>query len=51
MFWHRRAPCDHPEPRQVVVQVVITDAAGDVRAVRESAFYVACEHFERESVV
>ena len=51
MFWRRREPCDHPQPRQVVVQVVITDAAGDVRAVRESAFDVACEHWERENVI
>jgi hypothetical protein len=51
MFWRRREPCDHPEPRQIVVQVVITDAAGNVRAVREAEAYIACEHFERENVI
>jgi len=31
--------------------VVITDAAGDVRAVRESTYTVACEHWERRNVI
>ena len=45
--WHRRHFCEHPEPRQVTVQVVITDAAGDVRAVESRSTWVACEHWER----
>jgi hypothetical protein len=48
MRWHRRRPCDHPEPREIVVQVVITDAAGNVRAVREAATWITCEHWEAE---
>lgn len=47
MNWHRRHPCDHPAPRRVVVQVVITDAAGNVRAVAEAGTWIACEHWQQ----
>lgn len=45
--WHRREHCDHPEPRRVTATVVITDAAGNVRAVAQRSTWVSCEHWER----
>jgi hypothetical protein len=48
MRWHRREPCDHPEPREVTVEAVITDADGNVRAVRSATVPVICEHWYRE---
>jgi hypothetical protein len=32
---------------RVTVQVVITDAGGNVRAVQERSTWVACEHWEQ----
>jgi hypothetical protein len=51
MFWRRREPCDHPGPETVTVTVVITDAAGDVRAVRDAPAEIRCEHWDRENVI
>jgi hypothetical protein len=50
MAWHRRRhpECEHPLPAETIVQVVITDAAGNVRAVREAAVLIQCGHWERE---
>jgi hypothetical protein len=48
MLWRHHRPCDHPDPREVVVQVVITDGAGNVRAVREAVTWISCEHWRVE---
>jgi hypothetical protein len=37
MWWHK--PCDCP-PLPVIATTTITDAAGNVRAVREGQFFV-----------
>lgn len=50
MRWFRRHPCHHPEPREVELQVVITGADGNVRAVRVARTVVICEHWEAEGM-
>ena len=47
MTWLRRRPCDHQPPRRLVVQVVVTDPAGNVRAVAEAGTWIVCEHYGR----
>jgi hypothetical protein len=46
MWWHK--PCDCP-PLPVIATTTITDAAGNVRAVREGQFFVRPHrHHDRE---
>lgn len=45
MAWHRHPECDHPLPAETIVTVTITDADGNVRAVREAAVLIQCGHW------